>query len=91
MTTDQALEKMKLNTSANDWDLIFNWVRQGEIRSKVFKELIEELIHPKEKTDFSFVQDKYAENRDLAKKDMDNYFEDSFSSPGGGKKKKKVI
>lgn len=91
LTADQAIQRMTQNTEASNWDLVFNWVKQGELQAKQFKKVMEKMTSKKEEKgqSFSFVKDKYSENREAMKKDLEEFFS-STPSPGGGKKKKKV-
>lgn len=92
MTAAQAVHKMTQNTKTNNLDLIYNWVKQGKLRSKDFKEVMRKLNgedEEEEEEPHRQTLDRYAENRRLVKEDLEKHYHTFQSSSGGGKRKKK--
>lgn len=86
MTVDQVIKRMTQNTEANNWDLIYNWIRQGEIQNKTFKQLMAKMLESEQDKQAPSYQDRYAENRRLVQEELKKT--QKPTNPGGGKKKK---
>lgn len=83
LTAEEALKKMNHNTDANNWDLLFNWIKQNHLSAKQFRRLIQKVLYPE--SEKSFKQDKYSYAREAYQEDMENF----LNTPAGGGKKKK--